>query len=189
MPALAELFVRHGAADVKTYVQSGNVVYAAAPKLAASLPKKVSKALQDEHGLTVPLVTRTAEELAVVAQENPFLAAGADPKTLHVVFLADEPEKDAVARLDPRRSPGDELVARGRELYLRLPNGVARTKLTNAWLDSTLKTTSTMRNWNTVLALAELAARGRADGVDGARRAHPEQGDPGALGGAVGAPR
>jgi uncharacterized protein (DUF1697 family) len=160
MPVLAELFSRHGAADVRTYIQSGNVVYAAAPKVAAALPRKVSQALEDERGLSVPLVTRTAQELEAVSKNNPFLKAGADLKTLHVVFLADEPAKDAVAKLDPKRSPGDELVVRGRDIYLRLPNGVAKTKITNAWLDSTLKTTSTLRNWNTVLALVELATRG-----------------------------
>jgi uncharacterized protein (DUF1697 family) len=61
-----------------------------------------------------------------------------------------------MAALDPARSPGDEFVARGRELYLRLPNGVARSKLTNAYFDRALATTSTIRNWRTVLELLAL---------------------------------
>ncbi len=157
MPLLVELFVQSGATDVRTYIQSGNVVYGAAPKLAAKIPTKVSEALDRELGLAVPLVTRTARELEAVAKKNPFLERGAEPKTLHVVFLADVPGADAVARLDPKRSPGDELIVRGRDIYLCLPNGVAKSKITNAWLDSTLKTTSTLRNWNTVLALVELS--------------------------------
>ncbi len=60
---------------------------------------------------------------------------------------------------DPDRSPPDELAAHGRELYLHLPRGVSKTKLTNAYLDRTLGTTSTLRNWRTVLQLAELIAR------------------------------
>jgi uncharacterized protein (DUF1697 family) len=73
------------------------------------------------------------------------------------MFLADAPARAAVAGLDSRRSPPDEFAVVGREIYLRLPHGVARTKLTNAWFDSRLATTSTMRNWRTVLKLVELA--------------------------------
>jgi uncharacterized protein (DUF1697 family) len=99
---------------------------------------------------------RTADELRAVAQGNPFLDEGADADTLHVAFLADRPRSDRVAALDANRSPGDSFVVRGSEIYLRLPNGVARTKLTNAYFDSKLSTISTARNWRTVLKLLEL---------------------------------
>jgi len=64
-----------------------------------------------------------------------------------------------VAGLDPGRSPPDEFVVRGREIYLRFPGGVARSKLTNAYFDSKLATTSTVRNWRTVLKLLDLSSR------------------------------
>ena len=73
------------------------------------------------------------------------------------MFLADEPEKRAVAKLDAKRSPPDEFAVVGREIYMRLPSGVARTKLTNAYFDAQLATISTVRNWRTVLKLIELA--------------------------------
>ncbi|HZN92159.1 MAG TPA: hypothetical protein VFB81_05620, partial [Myxococcales bacterium] len=81
----------------------------------------------------------------------------ADPDTLHVVFLADPPPPAKVAALDPARSPPDEFQVRGREIYLRCPNGFGRTKLSNAYFDSKLGTISTVRNWRTVLTLAEMA--------------------------------
>ena len=87
-------------------------------------------------------------------------AKGADPDVLHVVFLAGAAAPARVAALDPARSPPDELAVSGREIYLRCPNGMARTKITNAWLDATLATTSTLRNWRTVQKLAEMAAGG-----------------------------
>ena len=159
MSDLVALFAAAGAADVRTYIQSGNVVFRAAPGGVVRLAKAVTAAIEREHGLRVPLVVRTAAELERVAGANPFLRgkARADEDSLHVVFLADEPGAAARAALDPGRSPPDEFVALGREIYLRLPNGAARTKLTNAWFDSTLATTSTMRNWRTVLKLVELA--------------------------------
>jgi uncharacterized protein (DUF1697 family) len=75
---------------------------------------------------------------------------------LHVAFLAATPGPSKIAALDPNRSPPDEFAVHGREIYLRLPNGVARTKLTNAHFDSKLGTTSTLRNWRTVVKLVDL---------------------------------
>ena len=72
------------------------------------------------------------------------------------MFLADLPAASKIETLDPQRSPGDEYIVRGREIYLRLPNGVAGSKLTNAYFDSKLATTSTSRNWRTVTKLLEM---------------------------------
>ena len=72
------------------------------------------------------------------------------------LFSRTKPGAEAVSRLDPRRSPPDEFVVRGRNVYLRYPNGVARSKLTNEYLAARLQTVSTMRNWRTVLKLLEM---------------------------------
>jgi uncharacterized protein (DUF1697 family) len=106
----------------------------------------------------VPVVLRSAAELRAVVRGNPFLEAGADPATLHVAFLADRPTAAAAASLDPARSPPDAFAVRGREVYLHLPNGGARSKLTTAWLDARLDTVSTVRNWRTVERLLALAS-------------------------------
>ena len=72
------------------------------------------------------------------------------------MFLADSPGQADVDLLDPDRSPGDEFIVRGREVYMYLPNGAADTKLTNAYFDAKLKTVSTARNWRTTNKLLEL---------------------------------
>ncbi|MGH2489002.1 MAG: DUF1697 domain-containing protein, partial [Candidatus Limnocylindria bacterium] len=87
---------------------------------------------------------------------NPYLPKEAATSVLHVAFLAAKPRPTKVATLDPNRSPPDEFAVHGREIYLRLPHGVARSKLTNAYFDSKLGTTSTLRNWRTVVKLVEL---------------------------------
>ncbi len=155
MADLVELFAAAGCADVRTYVQSGNVVFRASAAVAKRVPAAIERAIEAELGLRVPVLLRGARELARVATANPFLTAGADTAALHVAFLADAPGKRGAA-LDPARSPGDSFELRGRELYLHLPNGVGRTKLTNAYLDAKLATTSTLRNWRTVLQLVEM---------------------------------
>lgn len=159
MGALVELFRALGCDEVRTYIQSGNVVFRATPERAASLADELIRGIEREHGLTVPVVLRTARELAGVLRANPFLdARGATPEEfLHVAFLAEAPGARALATLDPRRSPPDRFVVRGREIYFSCPNGMARTKLTNAYFDARLATTSTLRNWRTVRQLVELA--------------------------------
>lgn len=144
MAKLVRLFEKAGCTEVETYIQSGNVVFV------SKKPEKIPAALK------MPVVMRTAEELAKTVKNNPW-PKGTD--ILHVAFLADPPSKDAIASLDPKRSPGDTWIVEGRDMYLRLPNGVGKSKITNAWLDSKLKTTSTLRNWRTVLKLLEMCQR------------------------------
>lgn len=157
MRDLAAIFEALGCRDVRTYIQSGNVVARAPASTVASLSEAVSKGIRDGFGLTVPVVLRTGAELASVVADNPFLAAGSDPTTLHVMFLRDVPTAAQVASLDTARSPGDAFAVRGRDVFLHCPNGFGRTKLTNEYFDRKLSTVSTVRNWKTVLTLLEMA--------------------------------
>jgi len=160
MAALRTLFEELGCTGVRTYIQSGNVVFGASARLAGTLAAALSARIRARHGLEVPVLLRSAAELARTLARNPFLRAGEPVESLHVAFLAAVPAKRAAASLDPERSPGDRFALVGRDLYLCLPNGVGRTKLTNAWLDRGLETTSTVRNWRTVTTLAEMAREG-----------------------------
>lgn len=157
MAALVELFEAAGCRDVRTLIQSGNVVFRAPARLRARLGPVVQAEIERRHGLRVPVLLREARALEEVLERNPFLGPRADTGILHVVFLAEAPTARALAALDPRRSPPDEFVVDGSEIFLRCPNGLARTKLTNAWFDAALATTSTVRNWRTVVRLAEMA--------------------------------
>jgi len=154
MKALAEIFAKAGSSDVKTYIQSGNVVFRSGnPRLVAAA---VGVEIAARFGFQPPVVVRSATEMGRVIAQNPFLARGIDTAWLHVMFLADEPTREMVAGLDRARSAGDEFAVVGREIYLHLPHGAAKTKLTNAYFDSKLKTVGTQRNWRTVLTLAEM---------------------------------
>jgi len=157
MKDLVAMFERAGCANVRSYIQSGNVVFLASERVAAGISAVIEKAIRDRFKYDAPVVLRSAAELATVARKNPFLLTGADPKSLHVAFLASAPLNASVAALDPKRSPGDEILVKGRDIYLRFPNGVGKSKFTNAYFDSKLGTTSTIRNWATVLKLLEMA--------------------------------
>jgi uncharacterized protein (DUF1697 family) len=160
MKDLTALCEQAGCRDVVTYIQSGNVAFRATAAVAQRLPAALARAIRAKAGFAVPVIVRDGAALAAVVKANPFLkAAGADPAALdmlHVGFLAAAPEAARVAGLDARRSPPDEFVVRGAEVYFRFPGGMGRSKLTAAYFDSKLATTITVRNWRTVGKLLEL---------------------------------
>jgi uncharacterized protein (DUF1697 family) len=156
MKQLVEMFTEAKCVNVRSYIQSGNVVFATPPKVAKGLPERLGKKIEDSFGFSAPIILRNRDELQKIACNNPFLKAGLPEITLHVYFLADEPSAAAVKSLDPNRSPGDRFQAVGREIYLHLPNGMGRSKLTGAYFDSKLSTIATARNWTTVLKLLEM---------------------------------
>jgi uncharacterized protein (DUF1697 family) len=157
MKELAAEFVAAGCEDARTFIQSGNVIFSAPPgKDEDQLAHLLGARLAERFSYTAPLALRATEELRAAIANNPYLAMGAPEETLHVMFLTATPDAARVEKLDPNRSPGDTFVVLGREIYLRLPNGMARTKLTNAYFDTKLGVTSTARNWRTTTKLLEL---------------------------------
>ena len=152
MKDLAAMFEKAGCSGVRTYIQSGNVIFGAPAKLASTIAKRI----ESDLGFQSPVVVRSQAQLQQVVDDNPFLRKKLDPDFLHVYFLADLPSASQLAALDPARSAPDEFVVAGQQIYLHLPNGMARTKLSNAYFDSKLKTVSTARNWRTTTTLLQL---------------------------------
>lgn len=152
MKTLAAIFEEAGCTSVQTYIQSGNVIFDAPARL--DVAARVSRAIQSGLSLRVPVVVRTGAELAAAVKAYPFETEPAE--AMAMMFLADRPSASAVADLDPQRSPPDRFAVTGREIHLNLPNGFARTRLTNDYFDRKLATVSTARNWRTVLKLLEL---------------------------------
>ena len=159
MKDLMRIFEAAGGRNVRTYIQSGNVMFEAAAG-SSKIGEAATKSIEKQFGYRVPVILRTAEELRATIRGNPFLAKGVEHKWLHVYFLAEAPSEACCASLDAKRSAPDVFEVRGREIYLHLPNGMGRTKLTNAYFDSKLSTICTARNWATVLKLAEMMNAG-----------------------------
>jgi uncharacterized protein (DUF1697 family) len=155
MPALREALVEAGFGEVRTYVQSGNVVLSSRAK-AETVRKKVEKVLEERFGLDVAVVVRSRAELAAVARRNPLRKVATDPKRYQVTFLSAKLPAKVVRELEGVAAAEERVVVSGREVYAWHPKTIARSKLWAKLAGKSLGVTATSRNWATVEALLEL---------------------------------
>ena len=155
MPALREALEEAGFDNVRTYVQSGNVVLESTAK-PDEVQRKVEALIEKEFGLEIAVVVRTKAQLAAVVKKNPLGKVAKNPKTYQVTFLAKKLPAKAVSALEEAATQDEQLVVAGREVYAWHPEGVARSKLWAKLAGQGLGVTGTSRNWTTVEALLEL---------------------------------
>ena len=157
MPQLRSLLEQAGFGDVRTYLQSGNVVLRSDRE-----PERVARACEQllarELGLDVAVLVRTSAQLAAVVRRNPLGAVANDPKRYQVTFLAAPLPAATVRKLEAARTEPEQLVVVRHELYAWHPHGVARSRLWTMLAGKGLGVTATSRNWTTVEALHELAS-------------------------------
>jgi uncharacterized protein (DUF1697 family) len=154
MPELREALTDAGFDDVKTYVQSGNVVLSstASPELVA---RECARVIEDRFRLDIGVVVRTRAEFARVVKRNPFAEVATNPKRYQVTFLTAKPDPQVV-RAAAAVAP-EQVVHIGRELYAWHPDGVGRSKLAALLSGPRLGVTATARNWATVTKLLAIA--------------------------------
>lgn len=163
MAALRDHLTQLGAEAVKTYIQSGNVVFSAPSQVAASLPLLFEGEAPGRYGFSVPVVARSAAQLASTVASNPFLKghqAGADfdHKRYHLGLLREPPDAPVSSGLEPEDYLPDEYAVSGRDIYLDLPAGVAESRLLRSKVFAEQFRGMTLRNWRTVLKTLALAS-------------------------------
>jgi len=155
MAGLRTMVESLGYDNVRTHLQSGNVIFTSGAISASKLEEQLRAQLAAEFNVDSPVLVRTSQQLAGVMKANPFVKKGHDPKQLHVAFLAKKPAAKEVAAVDIEKSLPDEFAFGDRAIYLRLVNGVQGSRLPN-W-DRALAVAATVRTWKTVTRLHELA--------------------------------
>lgn len=156
MPALRELLTGAGFDDVRTYVQSGNVLLETR-RTPAAVAKACEKLIADELGLHIAVVVRTRDELAEVVRRNPLGDVADNPKRYQVSFLEAEPDAKALEKLSALAASGERMEVIGREIYAWHPDGAARSRLWAGLAGKGLGVKATARNWTTVTTLLEMA--------------------------------
>ncbi|MEZ5922129.1 MAG: DUF1697 domain-containing protein [Parvularculaceae bacterium] len=141
-----------GCENVRTYIQSGNAVYDGAPT-----SKDIAAAIKKAAGFAPPVFVLTLAALKKAAKACPFRKeAEMSGKSVHLFFLEKAPSKAGVVSLGDLKRPNEDFAVAGRVLYLYAGEGVADSKIA-VKIDRVLETTTTARNWNTVMKLIELA--------------------------------
>jgi uncharacterized protein (DUF1697 family) len=156
MPELRRALEQAGHEEVRTYVQSGNVVLSSG-RSPAQLTRACRALIAEALGVDVEVIVRTRDELAAVVERDPLGEVASDPKRYQVSFLAHALGKPALRELEALALPSERLVAIGRELYAWHPEGVARSRLWARLASPRLGVAATARNWTTVTRLLEMA--------------------------------
>jgi uncharacterized protein (DUF1697 family) len=157
MAELRDLLTRLGFADARSLLQSGNLVFRGGTKTGAQLERLLEAEAAKRLALETDFFIRTAEEWRAVIARNPFPEdAERDPAHLVVMFLKDAPGARAVKALQAAITGREVVRAIGAHAYIVYPDGIGRSRLTNALIEKQLGTRSTGRNWNTVLKLGAL---------------------------------
>lgn len=158
MKQLQAMFEGLGFEQVRTLIQSGNVVFKAAKTSTSALSKKIESTIAAEFGFITSVVTRTTDELAKAIEQSPFVKESkAEPNKVHIAFLAEASKPEAAKKLEAMASATQRLRCGGREVYLHYRDGMGQAKLTGAVIERVLGVKATARNWNTITKLYEMA--------------------------------
>ena len=157
MSDLRDVFTQLGLSDVRSLLQSGNLVFDSSARAAPRLERLLETELRARLALQTDVFVRTAEQWRAVVANNPCPdEAARDPSHLLAVFLKDAPGAPSVKALQAAVVGPEIVKADGQQLYIVYPNGIGRSRLTSTLIEKKLGTRATGRNWNTVLKLAAL---------------------------------
>jgi uncharacterized protein (DUF1697 family) len=157
MADLRELLSGAGYGEIRTHLQSGNVVLAA-EATGADLEQELEALLHAQLSSPIRVVVRSAGELAAIMEADPLRDVADNPSRKQVSFLRAELEPAAAEALETaaRDLAPERLVVRGREIYTWHPDGMQKSPTARLLTDQRLQMTVTARNWNTVVKLCEL---------------------------------
>lgn len=155
MVDLRKVFTDLGHQDVQTYIQSGNVVFTANSADEAAVAAGIRKAIKADLDKDVPVLLRSREELDAVIEGNPF-PEQEDFVKLLVTFLESDPGADKQAALASPPKETGVLALVGREVYVHVPDGYGRSKLSNTFVEKKTGVVGTTRNWKSVLKLRDM---------------------------------
>lgn len=158
MDDLKKLYIELNFKNIRTYIQSGNVIFDCEKTKPDLLTKQIEDKILEKYGFHVPVIIRSVLELKDALHFNPFLKeSNIDIEKLHITFLSNEPDKTKTEDVKKYNYDPDKFVCSKKEVYIYCPNGYGNTKLNNTFFESKLKVTATTRNLRTVKELIRIA--------------------------------
>ena len=166
MEALRETFAALQFESVKTYINSGNVIFETAEADEKKLVAKIEKAIEKEFSLNIKVMVRTIDEIREIIKNNPFAGQFENDKNLHVLFLDEEMPEEKCELLLSNNNENEMFAVRNREIFCHLKSGFADSVLGKDYIGKKLKVSATARNWRTVNKVLEFS-KGNAVIADG----------------------
>lgn len=161
MSDLRDFLTGLGMADVRSLLQSGNLVFRSDARSPAALERLLEAEAKKRLDLETEFLVRTAREWEGIIARNPFpREAKTNPGRLLVVVLKDAPDAKQVKALQAAITGPEVVKVQGREAFIVFPEGIGRSRLASTLIEKKLGTRGTGRNWNTVLKLAASSALG-----------------------------
>ena len=158
MTDLKAMYENMGFSEVKTYIQSGNVIFKASSTPSAKLAEQITAHIMKTFGFEAPVLVKTIEEWEKVTRNNPFLAKDPEHKKMYVTLLSAIADKNHIESITPDIYGDDEFHIADDVVYLFFPTiGYGNTKLSNNFFEKKLKLNATTRNWATINKLLEMA--------------------------------
>jgi uncharacterized protein (DUF1697 family) len=157
MARLREVLEAAGFEDVKTYVQSGNVVLSAPRRSPAKIGREIEAAIEAEFGFDVAVVMRTRDELAALVEDDPLGDVATNPTYRVVVFLAEKLDRSRLADVDPDAFSLEAFELRDREIVMWAPEGQRDSRIVKTLTEKRTGVVGTARNWRTVEKLLAMA--------------------------------
>jgi len=154
MKELKVVLEKNGCRDVRTYIQSGNVILNSASD-AARLAKRLTAAVSRSHGFAPRVLLLSRAELERAAAANPFPGAAENPKSLHLFFLGEAPTTPDLKSLEALKIQNEAFALKGSVFYLHTPDGFGTSKIA-VRAEKFLGVEGTARNWRTVTTLLEM---------------------------------
>lgn len=154
MADLQKLLEAAGLQQVKTYIQSGNIIFSHASD-APEIEQMIEQQIEAHYGFAVKTIVRTPEELRQMLEHNPF--ADEDVKLQYFVLLAEVPADDVVEKLKTFDYQPEAYALKGKTVYFFVPNGYGKAKMNNNFFEQKLKVAATTRNWKTISKLLEIS--------------------------------
>ena len=157
MSSLCEMYEELGFQHVKTYIQSGNVVFQWHETKIEELELQISNQILKRFNCKVPVLLREYSELKNITSMNPFLKEiHGDITSLHITFLSRSPGDLFLQILKNNSYLPDEYFVNDRTIYLMCPNGYGKTRLTNNFFENKSGERATTRNLRTIMELVRI---------------------------------
>jgi uncharacterized protein (DUF1697 family) len=164
MAALCDLMRELGFVDVRSLLQTGNLVFRSKARTGAELEEFLAAEAAQRHDLHTDFFVRTEKEWTQIIADNPFREeAKRDPSHLVVIFLKRTPSTKEAEQMQAAITGPEVVGIGGRQAYIVYPAGIGRSRITNAFVERKLGIRGTARNWNTVLKLEAIQAKFAAD--------------------------